>query len=249
MKVEFDYIEKETTRLGYFGNVYLIVGTLLLQLPYVFGWIELDNLNVLISLNTITFIFSGFMFSIIGSGRITNKLYDKEQEVIDSILLLKVNGKAGKAFQFISNQFSDKLNKNEYNNIRHYISKCYFKTTAEYWDAVLGDEFHAKIKIKELIGMTLQSIFASIVGEVYMQLDVGWYEIFVFSITMILGGIYGYKSGKNLALIHDLYPLRTLQLLLEKFMNDNKITKREITSEDRLAVKYYNLEKDAVITY
>ena len=89
----------------------------------------------------------------------------------------------------------------------------------------------------------------STLGAFYRQLDISWYELVVFILTMILGGIYGYKAGKNLTLIHDIYPLRTLNLMLDKYMNNNGVEIREVDWEDREKAKYYNLEKDEFITY
>ena len=106
-------------KLSYFSNTYLVVATLLIQLPHIFNWIGVEDIDGFISLNTLSFIFTGLMMSIIGSDIIKRKLYNKEEEVVNKIILLKVNRKAGRAFNFIQNEYSENYLKKEFKNIRY----------------------------------------------------------------------------------------------------------------------------------
>lgn len=246
--MELDYMEKENTRLAYFSNIYLIIPTLLIQLPYVFNWISIEDFDRFISINTLYFIFTGFVVSLISSSSIKSKLIDEQDLIVNKIYLLKVNEKARKAFEYIIKDLNTKYFEKDLKNIKHYIKKSYYKTTRRYTFDLLTNKIKYGLNFKVVVGIALQSFFISTLQAVYKQLDVSWFEYMITLFTMVLGGLYGYKTGISVSVSHDVYPIKIINLELDKYMVENNIEFREVNWEDRTKAEFYDFENDLIIS-
>lgn len=245
--MDINHLQKEIARINYFSNTYLIIASLLLQVPLLFNWITVSNVENLIALNTLTFIVSGIFVSLHSSSHIRTKIEDEKNKIIDKITILKAHEKVKKAFEYITIANNEDTFKYELNNIKAVLHGCYHRTNHEYLSKSLKMCKQHKLISKEMIPLFIFTFLVMSLSTFYQQLNLGLYELIIIVFTMILGVVYGYKAGTKLVVMHDVYPIKLINMQLDKFMNENKIEMNSFDWNDKKKVADYDYENDKII--
>jgi hypothetical protein len=232
-------------RLSYFGNIYAIFPILVLQVPFLIGWVEVDSIEQILALNSLMFIFTGLLFSSVVYSWTGFKNKDFEKEVEARIWFFKKHQILVKATDFIMNSFEGKALTEQTIGVKGVWKSCYNRTTHTYWNKIMRMKDPTKMSAWEIIKTLLLS-FGVTFFTLYLPYS-SWYVVLSMLITMAMAGIYGYKVGMSVYANRKIIPSKLLVLLCDDFIRVEGLKYSSLDFSETNELLFYDIYNDKII--
>ncbi|MCF7926303.1 MAG: hypothetical protein K9L74_01835 [Candidatus Izimaplasma sp.] len=232
-------------RLSFFNNKYQVITVIIIQFPFLFGWIQINNVESVLALNSLMFIFVGLLGSSLGLALSGFKKENPDKEVIDRIWFLKKNEIFSKASNYIINSIEDVQYGDYYKNMKSTWKNLYYKTTSEYWNSIFltSKRDITKPSVWEIIKNVFFVLVITLFNQLYLSFDNG-YVLFSMFVTVVMGGIYGYKVGKSIYFNKRILISKLLVLLCDQFILTEGLNYKPIEDEEKYSLHGYDIYKD-----